>query len=383
MQTCGSRSLVPSAAGKRQACSSWAYSHSSPQHRKYDLDTHPGGISAVYRKPGQRPSQPCSLKALPEHQAAARSRLKGLLAKLEEEDEDEALLEALEDAQPEFKLLMTLGSGSILTAVAFLLCSLTNSDPLGGLRLLSPDTWAAAGTGLAIGAPWALLRGLSWTSQVQRMVPVLRSVKEDELRNLQPLLSSLTIAQVAAVAAIDVVPEVLLLLPAAQGGLTRSFGVYASMLRSQMMGLTDLLPFARSEQLPSLLAIAMTASLCGLAHYNTTATSGDQYEVVESAIRSADRYYRVLSMQPNAPPNCAEQMSSAFKSVATAWMQQQRAAGIFHLVSKAVDIVLLCVLWRATGNLAAPLVAALLVQYADVAAVYRQLDSHGTTELQQ
>lgn len=64
-----------------------------------------------------------------------------------------------------------------------------------------------------------------------------------------------------------------------------------------------------------------------------------------------------------------------------AWSMQ--AAGIFHLVSKAVDIVLLCVLWRATGNLAAPLVAALLVQYADVAAVYRQLDSHGTTELQQ
>lgn len=81
-----------------------------------------------------------------------------------------------------------------------------------------------------------------------------------------------------------------------------------------------------SQHPPSLVHVGQNViRQCWLAHASLDLLpAGDQYEVVESAIRSADRYYRVLSMQPNAPPNCAEQMSSAFKSVATAWMQQQR-----------------------------------------------------------
>ena len=69
-------------------------------------------------------------------------------------------------------------------------------------------------------------------------------------------------------------PAVFLLLPAAQGGLTLSFGVYASMIHAQMMGLTELLPYAHSDELSAALAIALTAALCSIAHYAETATSG-------------------------------------------------------------------------------------------------------------
>ena len=75
-------------------------------------------------------------------------------------------------------------------------------------------------------------------------------------------------------AAADVVPAVFLLLPAAQGGLTLSFGVYASMLHAQMMGVTELLPLAHTDELPAILAIALTSFLCAMGHYAETATSG-------------------------------------------------------------------------------------------------------------
>ena len=52
--------------------------------------------------------------------------------------------------------------------------------------------------------------------------------------------------------------------------------------------------------------------------------TGEEYEVVENAIKSADRYYRVLSMEPAKSLVSADQMASAFKTVATSWMQQQQ-----------------------------------------------------------
>ena len=169
-----------------------------------------------------------------------------------------------------------------------------------------------------MGLPLAGLRAFLWTNTAKRAFPLLTAVKEAELRNLRPFLSDLNpvqvrtqvsgqahiyvanmispaiyclrnncrklldpsqeaaiaILQVAAVAAADVVPAVLLLLPAAQGGLTLSFGVYASMLHSRIAGIWDFTPSAYSEVLPAVLAILMTATLCSLAHYAETATSG-------------------------------------------------------------------------------------------------------------
>ena len=57
-----------------------------------------------------------------------------------------------------------------------------------------------------------------------------------------------------------------------------------------------------------------------------------------------------------------------------------QAAGVYHAAARAIDVVILCVLWRMTGNLAAPLVAALLTESSDIAAVYRQTQ-HGITKL--
>ena len=58
-----------------------------------------------------------------------------------------------------------------------------------------------------------------------------------------------------------------------------------------------------------------------------------------------------------------------------------QAAGIFHAAARAVDVVILCVLWRATGNLAAPMVAALLAQTSDIAAVYQRTQHDAAAQL--
>ena len=59
--------------------------------------------------------------------------------------------------------------------------------------------------------------------------------------------------------------------------------------------------------------------------------------MVENAIKSADRYYRVLSMEPASSLGSADQMASAFKSVANAWIQQQKVGICSHLPKSAAS----------------------------------------------
>ena len=69
----------------------------------------------------------------------------------------------------------------------------------------------------------------------------------------------------------------------------------------------------------------MSAASDGASPGNGRTTyAGEEYEVVENAIKSADRYYRVLAMGPAASQASADQMAAAFKAVATSWMHQQK-----------------------------------------------------------
>ena len=63
--------------------------------------------------------------------------------------------------------------------------------------------------------------------------------------------------------------------------------------------------------------------------YLCVRVADEEYLVVENAIKSADRYYKVLSMEPATAQFGADQMASAFKSVATAWMQQHKVSTSF------------------------------------------------------
>ncbi|KAK9812217.1 hypothetical protein WJX73_004796 [Symbiochloris irregularis] len=323
-----------------------------------------------------------SLAAI-EPKAAAHNRLRGLLANVGVDDEDQVVLDQLVQSTPEMKVGLALVSGCFVTALALFLCNLTHSDPLGGLQVLSPSTWTAAGIGLAVGCPLAALRLFLWSAPARRTFPMLEAVKEEEMRVLTPFLRDLNPIQVAAVAAADAVPTVLLLLPAAQGGLTLSFRVYASMIHGQQWGLLGLMSGINSEALPAVLAITLTAALCSVAHWAELATTGAEYEVVEDAIMGADRYYRRLALEPGRQDQISpDKMAAAFKSVAISWIHQHEAAAIFHAFHRAVDVVILGLLWYATGNLAAPLVATLLAEGSDVFAAYRHLP-HNTSSLRQ
>lgn len=78
----------------------------------------------------------------------------------------------------------------------------------------------------------------------------------------------------SVVATLDVVPALLLLLPAAQGGLTLSFGVYASLLHAHGAGIWQLIPDLHSDAWPAALAIVLTVALSSAVAYRELATSG-------------------------------------------------------------------------------------------------------------
>ena len=77
------------------------------------------------------------------------------------------------------------------------------------------------------------------------------------------MLSNLNGAQTAALLASEVVPGVLILLPATTGGITKSLQMYCDMAGSQA-----------PEFLPGILALLITASIAGVGKVGTRGRGG-------------------------------------------------------------------------------------------------------------
>jgi hypothetical protein len=75
-------------------------------------------------------------------------------------------------------------------------------------------------------------------------------------------------------------------------------------------------------------------------------------------------------------PAEASRAAEAFRCVSQAWLETKGEASLLTGVITAVDVLLLGVLWHCTGDLAAPAVAALALNWVDYsemhAAVLRQ-----------
>jgi len=82
-------------------------------------------------------------------------------------------------------------------------------------------------------------------------------------------------------------------------------------------------------------------------------------------VHAADRFYRLMASgsPPGAPS--ADERSLAFKAVACAWYEvREEAAGVAGALL-AAQVVYVSLLWRFTGDLTAPVVAALAAGATD------------------
>ncbi len=98
-------------------------------------------------------------------------------------------------------------------------------------------------------------------------------------------------------------------------------------------------------------------------------------EVVATAMDNADRYYRVMTNGVNGTGKDPDNAAKAFKAVASQWLQQRQQACTVLAVLTAAEVSFLGLLWRLTGDMAAPLTAAMMMTAVEYAFVKRLTDA--------
>lgn len=98
-------------------------------------------------------------------------------------------------------------------------------------------------------------------------------------------------------------------------------------------------------------------------------------DVVATAITNADRYYRVMANGASSMPQDPQSASAAFKAVASQWLQHRQHASTVLATMTAAEVAFLGLLWRMTGDMAAPISAAMLLTAVEYAFVKKLADT--------
>ena len=96
-------------------------------------------------------------------------------------------------------------------------------------------------------------------------------------------------------------------------------------------------------------------------------------EIVASAMKNADRYYRVMANSTDGIDKSPDSAAQAFKAVASQWLQQRQQACLVVAVLTACEVSFLGLLWRMTDDMAAPLAAAMMLTAVEYAFVKKTL----------
>eukprot|EP00887_Chlorella_sp_A99_P002428 scaffold10.g2428.t1 len=301
-----------------------------------------------------------SVRSPPDLYQQAGTRLQSLLNGVGD-GEEELFSQTLFDESPETKVQLAVAAGAAICCGCWLACSVCGLDPAGGASL-SGHSAAAAAVGAAAAAPLVAVKAALWTDQAQRQLPFLEQVQRTQAQRQLPFLEQVQRTQV--------VPSVLLLLPACTGGVAKTLSAYASW--AGLDGLPGYVPPAA--------ALLVTATLAGAVKVVETSVSEEEYETVRAALDNADRFYRITAAP--APPAAAAQpagsgggpdaAADAFRAVALTWLANNFVAGRFAGALAAAEVIYLGALWQLSGDLAAPLAAALAGSAVDFSAIQRQ-----------
>jgi hypothetical protein len=161
--------------------------------------------------------------------------------------------------------------------------------------------------------------------------------------------------------ACEVIPTIFILYPAFVGGITSMLEGY----RTSTEAVANSVP----ETLPPLVALAIVALLSGVSKLIDQGPSPEEYDVIKDALENADRYYKVMA----GPGENNETSEEAFKQVSLMWLARRQVAARFAGALSSFEIFYLGMLWLETGDLAAPLVAAIAMNGVDFVRVYAGL----------
>lgn len=294
---------------------------------------------------------------------AAATRLECLLNGSGEGDE-EYVEQLVEEEGSEFKVTVSMLMGSLILLGSFGLSTVFGSDPWGGMSF-SYHSLGAGLIGLLAAKPLAAVKLWSWTPDGEKSFPVLQHLHSHQVKQSKPWLSDLTLAQVLTVMLAETIPPLFLLFPASQAAVTCLLTVSDAMVN----------PFPSGCPVPAELVaggtLAITAALSGLVASSEYAVTDAEYQVVDSAVANADRYYRVMAADLASSGTDVASASSAFKSVAVSWVESRMEAAKAATTSVLLTTVYLGILYNITHDMTAPLVAACLAGGVDYVNMYR------------
>jgi urease accessory protein UreF len=148
---------------------------------------------------------------------------------------------------------------------------------------LSFHSFQAAALGAAAAIPLVLYKLGSWQPETQADDAALSGLRKAQTEQAKPWLVGMNGTQLAAHLAMDTVPPLFLMLPAAQAGLNSSFA-FTSAALGNATGVD--LP----EEFGFLLALVMTGVVTAAVRSSDYMIDPAQVQVVSDAVANADRW---------------------------------------------------------------------------------------------
>jgi hypothetical protein len=303
---------------------------------------------------------------------AAGQRLERLLAGAGD-GEEELLNNLLMEESVDRKVFIAALAGVGISTVACVACWCCGLDPVGGASL-SLGTLRAAAIGGAAALPLVAVKGFLWSDKAQSILPFLEDVNQQQINEFQPILYQLNPAQTVLVMGSEVIPGLLILLPAATGGCRKLLEMYFDLAGVETTTAHN--PFAAAA------SVSIAALLVAGSKLVELTPSTEEYETVKDALDNADRFYSLVGQGRDTNVADAKSNAAAFRAVAVTWLARRQVAARFAALLATFEVLFLGTLWHYTGDFAAPLVAGLASAAVDFAGIKKSMGSTQSSSTQ-
>jgi len=296
---------------------------------------------------------------------AAGQRLERLLAGAGD-GEEELLNNLLMEENVDRKVFIAALAGVGISTVACVACWACGLDPVGGASL-SLGSLRAAAIGGAAALPLVAIKGFLWSDKAHSMLPFLEDVQEQQINEFQPILYQLNPAQTVLVMGSEVIPGLLILLPAATGGCRKLLEMYFDLAGVETTATAAHNPFAAAA------SVSIAALLVAGSKLVDLTPSEQEYGTVKDALTNADRFYSLVGQGRDSNASDAKSNAAAFRAVAVTWLARRQVAARFAALCSTLEVLFLGTLWHGTGDFTAPLVAGMASAAVDFAGIRKSM----------
>jgi hypothetical protein len=307
---------------------------------------------------------------------AAGQRLERLLAGAGD-GEEELLNNLLMEENVDRKVFIAALAGVGISTVACIACWACGLDPVGGASL-SLGSLRAAAIGGAAALPLVAIKGFLWSDKGHLMLPFLEDVQQQQIDEFQPILYQLNPAQTLLVMGSEVIPGLLILLPAATGGCRKLLEMYFEL--AGVESTAAITASAAHNPFAAAASVSIAALLVAGSKLVELTPSTEEYDTVKDALENADRFYSLVGQGRDSNAADAKSNASAFRAVAVTWLARRQVAARFAAVLATLEVLFLGTLWHGTGDFTAPLVAGLASAAVDFAGIKKSMMSSSSPQ---